>query len=120
MPCCYLCMPTSGMKSSMTGAMSPPLWPFQRLVNREHDFGGDGILGLSGYTAKDWVGVDELAGTMKEYRHEDGTEISTRKTLTEEKVTKKGDTFVLADDDSIRVDAVVQNVQEPRKCDQSR
>lgn len=78
--------------------------PFQRLVNQGMILGE---MEFSVYqdAAKDWVGVDKVSRDDEgRYRQEDGTEVLPVK-LTEEKVTKQGDTFVLADDESIRVDA---------------
>jgi len=78
--------------------------PFQRLVNQGMILGE---MEFSVYqdSGKDWVGIDKVSRDDEgRYRQEDGTEVLLVK-LNEEQVTKKGDTFVLADDESIRVDA---------------
>ena len=51
-----------------------------------------------------WIGANEVSrGDDGSYRQQDGTEVQLVK-LTEDQVSKKGDTFVLAEDDTIRVD----------------
>ena len=78
--------------------------PFQRLVNQGMILGE---MEFSVYqdSGKDWVCIDKVSRDDEgRYRQEDGTEVLLVK-LNEGQVTKKGDTFVLADDESIRVDA---------------
>lgn len=77
--------------------------PFQRLVNQGMILGE---MEFSVYqdTASNWVSVNQVARDDEGlYRQQDGSEVQLVK-LTEEQVTKKGDTFVLVNDDSIRVD----------------
>lgn len=77
--------------------------PFQRLVNQGM------ILGEMEFTVyrdadNQWIGANEVSrGDDGSYRQQDGTEVQLVK-LTEDQVSKKGDTFVLAEDDTIRVD----------------
>ncbi|MBA63846.1 MAG: leucine--tRNA ligase [Planctomycetaceae bacterium] len=78
--------------------------PFQRLVNQGM------ILGEMEFSVfqdeyLNWVGVDKVSRDNDGlYRQEDGSEVQLIK-LTEDQVAKQGDTFVLADDEAVRVDA---------------
>ncbi|MEC9097174.1 MAG: leucine--tRNA ligase, partial [Planctomycetota bacterium] len=78
--------------------------PFQRLVNQGM------ILGEMEFSVfqdeqSEWVGVNTVSRDGEGlYRKEDGAEVQQVR-LTEDQVIKKGDTFVLVEDESVRVDA---------------
>ena len=78
--------------------------PFQRLVNQGMILGE---MEFSVYqdVSGNWVSVNTVSRDDEGvYRQQDGSEVQQVK-LSEDQVTKNGDTFVLADDQSVRVDA---------------
>ena len=78
--------------------------PFQRLVNQGMILGE---MEFSAYQdeAGNWVSVNTVTRDDEGlYRQQDGSEVQQVK-LSEDQVTKNRDTFVLADDESVRVDA---------------
>lgn len=78
--------------------------PFQRLVNQGMILGE---MEFSVYqdVSGNWVSVNTVSRDDEGvYRRQDGSEVQQVK-LSEDQVTKNGDTFVLADDQSVRVDA---------------
>ena len=78
--------------------------PFQRLVNQGMILGE---MEFSVYqdVSGNWVSVNTVSRDDEGvYRQQDGSEVQQVK-VSEDQVTKNGDTFVLADDQSVRVDA---------------
>ena len=78
--------------------------PFQRLVNQGMIL-GEMEFAVYQDVSGNWVSVNTVSRDDEGvYRRQDGSEVQQVK-LSEDQVTKNGDTFVLADDQSVRVDA---------------
>ena len=78
--------------------------PFQRLVNQGMIL-GEMEFAVYQDVSGNWVSVNTVSRDDEGvYRQQDGSEVQQVK-LSEDQVTKNGDTFVLADDQSVRVDA---------------
>jgi len=78
--------------------------PFQRLVNQGMILGEMEFSAYQDETGN-WVSVNTVTRDDEGlYRQQDGSEVQQVK-LSEDQVTKNRDTFVLADDESVRVDA---------------